>query len=187
MWGMSWETIQYKTWRLFPRLAPDRWPCPLVCIISVSLYLCNHLLWKLFSKCLKGASRGFSQNVFQGRAKSGEICFLPLKIQNQPYFAKNFKIQGRSPALPFWRPCPWKGVASTFAVCASRILDFSSSWPLLKMENWLFLAQKFEPLQSKQISAWMWKSIERNPCSFISAGLNFISNAHHIAERGKPQ
>jgi len=29
-----------------------------------------------------GASRGISQNFFQGGAKSGEIWFLPLEIEN---------------------------------------------------------------------------------------------------------
>jgi len=33
-----------------------------------------------------GASRGFSQNFFQRGAKSGEICFLPLEIEKQPFF-----------------------------------------------------------------------------------------------------
>jgi len=33
-----------------------------------------------------GGSRGFSQNFFQGEAKSGEICFLPLEIEKVTFF-----------------------------------------------------------------------------------------------------
>jgi len=53
-----------------------------------------------------GGSKGFSQNFFQGGAKSGEIRFLPLEIK-KTFFANNFKFQGRQgpPAPPFRRPC----------------------------------------------------------------------------------
>ena len=54
-------------------------------------------------------SRGFSQNFFQGGAKSGEIWFLPLEMKKKQYsFANNFKIQGgaRPPLPPPFRR-PW--------------------------------------------------------------------------------
>jgi len=51
---------------------------------------------KIFSR---GASRGFSQIFFQG-GKSGEICFLPLKIEKTTISANNFKIQGGLPPSP---------------------------------------------------------------------------------------
>ena len=47
---------------------------------------------RIFSK--GGSSRGFSYKFFQGEPKSGEIWFLPLKIENTTFFAINFKIQG---------------------------------------------------------------------------------------------
>ena len=34
-----------------------------------------------------GANRGFSQNFFQGEAKSGEIWFLPLEIVKTTFFS----------------------------------------------------------------------------------------------------
>jgi len=39
-------------------------------------------------------SRGFSQKIFQGGGKSGEIWFLPLEIEKTTFFADIFKIQG---------------------------------------------------------------------------------------------
>ena len=52
-----------------------------------------------------GGSTGFSQHFFQGGAKSGEICFLPLEIEKTTFFASNFKIQGGKP--PSFRR-PWQ-------------------------------------------------------------------------------
>ena len=40
----------------------------------------------------RGATSGFFQNVFIREAKSGEICFLPLKIKKTASFAEIFKF-----------------------------------------------------------------------------------------------
>ena len=54
-------------------------------------------VWAVEGFFPRGISRGFSQNFFQGRAKSGEICFLPLEIEKTTFeiekttfFANNF-------------------------------------------------------------------------------------------------
>ena len=33
-----------------------------------------------------GGSKEFSPNFFQGGAKSGEICFLPLEVEKTTFF-----------------------------------------------------------------------------------------------------
>ena len=48
-----------------------------------------------------GALRDFSK-IFLGWAKSGEICFFPLKTKKTTFFNNNFKIQGASKAP--WPP-----------------------------------------------------------------------------------
>ena len=48
---------------------------------------------------IMGVGRIFSR----GGAKCGEICFLPLEIEETTFFANNFKIKGALP--PFRRPC----------------------------------------------------------------------------------
>jgi len=53
---------------------------------------------RIFSR--GGGSRGFSQNFFQGWAKSGEIWFSVLEIEKTTFFANHFKIQGDKPTLP---------------------------------------------------------------------------------------
>ena len=68
-----------------------------------------------FSALLHGRRR---KNVFQGGGaagdfpkffsrggQNGEIWFLPLEIEKQPFFANNLKILG-GPCPPFRRPCP---------------------------------------------------------------------------------
>jgi len=49
----------------------------------------------------QGGAEGDFPKSFPGRAKSDEICFLPLKIEKTTFFANNFKIKGRAkPPLP---------------------------------------------------------------------------------------
>jgi len=45
---------------------------------------------RIFSK---GGALGIFPKFFQG-AKSGEICFFPLKIKKTTFFVEIFKIQG---------------------------------------------------------------------------------------------
>jgi len=53
---------------------------------------------KIFSG---GDHLGIFPELFQGGAKSGEICFFPIKTKKkQPFFAKKFKFHGGKP------PCP---------------------------------------------------------------------------------
>ena len=71
----------------------------------------------------RGASRGFSQNFFQGGGtKVVKFCFYPSKLKKQPFFAHDFKIQCRGKAsLPTPMNVsilPW---ASVFVVTSRRL------------------------------------------------------------------
>jgi len=49
---------------------------------------------------------GRREDFFQGGAKSGEICFLPLEIEKTTFFDNNFKIQEGPKAPPALPPLP---------------------------------------------------------------------------------
>jgi len=72
---------------LHSALTPIEWECT-PSQIKTSIFTCCSTssstgVGGTFSS---GASRGFSQRFFQGGAKSGEICFLPLEIEKIIFF-----------------------------------------------------------------------------------------------------
>ena len=72
-----------------------------------------------------GVGRFFSR----GGAKSGEIWFLPLEIENTTFFANNFKIQGANAPLPSPSDAhkQWHGLFMHF--CRQSTYSLDQEWP----------------------------------------------------------
>ena len=73
-------------------------------LFLVLLYLITWASEGFFSR---GASRGFSQNFFQGGPKAVKFVFYPSKLKKQPFLLIILKSRGRlAPLCPsFRRPC----------------------------------------------------------------------------------
>ena len=62
--------------------------------------------WASEEECFPGGgAAGDFPKFFSRGGQNGEIWFLPLKIEKQPFFANNLKILGGL-CPPFRRPCP---------------------------------------------------------------------------------